>query len=201
MVTGALRKGFDKRDGKAESRSDKKRPNLLDVAFSTGIELFHDRDKRGFISVPQANGGAFHYPISSDGAKHWLRSLIYSKTSKPIARQALEDIVLTLEARAIYGSPLHDIAVRIGREGDAIYFDLGRPDAVVVRITPGGWALTPDCPIKFVRPAGFGELPEPTRNGKVRFIRELLQLDDAAWTLILAFLINCLRPGGPTFAC
>jgi hypothetical protein len=199
MVRGALRKGFDKRDHKAESRSDKKRPNLLDVALGAGIELFHDRDKRGFISVPQANGGAFHYPILGDGAKHWLRSLIYSKTGKPIPRQALEDIILTLEAQAIYVSPLHDIAVRIGQTGDAIYFDLGRPDAVVVRITSGGWVLTPDCPIKFVRPAGFGELPEPTRNGKVQFIRELLQLDDTAWTLVLAFLINCLRPGGPYF--
>ncbi len=83
----------------------------------------------------------------------------------------------TLEAKAIFDGPQHDIAVRIGRHGDAIYFDLGRKDAVIVRIDAGGWTLTSECPVKFVRPAGFGELPEPAKIGDIQCVRDLLQLD------------------------
>ncbi len=199
MIEGALRKGFHTRTDEKRSESKKDSPKLLELASSAGVELFHDRDNRGFMSIARPDGGQFHWALGGESAKHWLRHQFYLKSGKSVPRQALDDAMQTLEAKAIFDAPQYDTAVRVGRHDEAIYFDLGRPDAVVVRIDAGGWMLTPHCPVKFVRPAGFGELPEPARSGNIRAIRQLLQLDDTTWILVLAFLINCLRPDGPYF--
>jgi integrase len=199
MLEGALRKGFDKRDKQARSRSKTDAPKLIDIALEAAAGLFHDRDGRGFLSIAVTGGGLIHHVLGGEAAKLWLRRLVYQRTGKAIPRQTLDDLVQTLQAQAVFDGPLHEIAVRGAREGDVIYFDLGRRDAEIVRITAEGWSLTSDYPVKFIRPAGFGELPVPALGGNVQSLRDLLQLDDEAWVLVLAFLINCIHPGGPFF--
>jgi hypothetical protein len=199
MIEGALRKGFDKRDKQARSRPKTDAPKLIDIASEAAAGLFHDRDGRGFLSIALVGGGLIHHALGGEAAKLWLRRLVYQRTGKAIPRQTLDDLVQTLEAQAMFDGPLHDIAVRVVREQDVIYFDLGRPDAAIVRINAEGWSLTSNCPVKFIRPAGFGELPVPMPRGNVHSLRDLLRLDDAAWVLVLAFLINCMQPGGPFF--
>jgi hypothetical protein len=197
MIEGALRKGFDKRDKQPRSKTDA--PKLIDIALEAAVGLFHDRDGRGFLSIPLTGGGLIHHALGGEAAKLWLRRLAYQRTGKAIPRQTLDDLVQTLEAQAVFDGPLHDIAVRVAREQDVVYFDLGRADAAIIRITAEGWSLTSDCPIKFIRPTGFGELPVPAPGGNIQSLRGLLRLDDATWVLVLAFLINCTQPGGPFF--
>ncbi|MEQ1866976.1 MAG: hypothetical protein ABL996_20235, partial [Micropepsaceae bacterium] len=74
--------------------------------------------------------------------------------------------------------------------------DLGREDALVARIDSVGWSLTHDCPFKFYRPPGFQGMPDPA-PGDFNGFRTLLGLDDSSAALVLAFMLNCLRPTGP----
>ncbi len=57
--------------------------------------------------------------------------------------------------------------------------------------------MTTDCPVRFYRPPGFGALPEPQVGGDLNRLRDLLSLTDENWVLLLAFLLNCMKPTGP----
>lgn len=66
-----------------------------------------------------------------------------------------------------------------------------------MRIDRDGWRVETRAIQKFVRGAGFGELPLPVRGGRLHALQKLLGLSDKDFLLVIAFLINALKPKGP----
>lgn len=198
MVADAIKNGFGDPPPHAPKSDAKMSEKFLHQLGANGIELFHEAKQEGFIAITQNGGGRLNFPIRSESIRNWLRLKYFeANRGKPIAQQALAETVDTLEAQAIYRGPLCEVHLRIGAMDDEVFIDLGRADARVVRIGPDGWDVTTDCPIRFRRSPGFGELPEPTRDGDLKCLRKLLGLGEENWVLLLAFLINCLKPSGP----
>ncbi|MGH1570497.1 hypothetical protein ACRAWG_07220 [Methylobacterium sp. P31] len=118
-------------------------------------------------------------------------------TGKALKDAALSDVVAVLSARAVFDGPCEKIWSRIGRQGADVLIDLGTPDGRIVQITGGGYRILARSPVRFIRTPGMLELPDPIPGGRIEELRDLLALPDETYNLVLAFLINILRPGGP----
>ena len=60
--------------------------------------------------------------------------------------------------------------------GDAIYIDLGDPAWRAVQITPSGWSIIHEVPVRFIRSASTKALPVPETGGSIRLFRPFCNL-------------------------
>jgi len=109
---------------------------------------------------------------------------------------ALADALTALEGEAseFDAEPL---ALRVAEHAGALLLDLGRADGRVVQVTPGGWSVLGTSPVLFRRTALTGALPDPSRPGDLAPLRERLNVSDADWSLVLAWLCAALTPSPP----
>jgi hypothetical protein len=126
-----------------------------------------------------------------------------------VREQNLTDALGQLEALAYFEGREQEVYLRVasgpGEASDRIYIDLCDEDWRVVEISADGWQIVSgkDAPVRFVRPKGMAELPEPATEGSVEPLRALLNLGKAqeenerSFRLILAWLVQALRPQGP----
>ena len=103
----------------------------------------------------------------------------------------------TLEAMATYDGPEREVHVRVADGADAIFLDLGGEAWNAVKITPDGWEIVADPPVRFIRPKGLCPLPTPVHGGSLQSLRKLLTIGDDDWLLFIAWLTQALRPVGP----
>ena len=121
--------------------------------------------------------------------------------------QNLADAISQLEAVALFKGHQQEAHLRIAGHEDCIYIDLCDKRWRVIEVTAFGWQIIDgaDAPVRFIRPKGMAELPDPAREGgSVEPLRTLLNLGDAeskdnerSFRLILAWLVQALRPQGP----
>lgn len=80
----------------------------------------------------------------------------------------------------------------------AIYIDLANEGWEAVEITPGGWRVLSDSPVKFRRPKGMKALPRPESNGDASKLGEFINVSGQdQLALILAWAVAALRDRGP----
>jgi hypothetical protein len=194
MIASARAGGFD------TSREPTMAELVLRYVKNAGIVLFHDSRERGFMSVPQPSGAVLNLQLGTKSARAVLGRLFYKERDRPLPSRQLKEAMDALEAMAQFEGEKHEVDLRVARMDNAIYVDLGRDDGLVVEINAEGWRTTHDCPVKFERRPGFGELPIPVEGGSMRSLQELLQLDEANFILLTAFLLICLRTGS-TYMC
>ncbi len=112
-------------------------------------------------------------------------------------QQALADALLVLQGRCLLAEPT-DLALRVARHGPGIALDLGDPTGRAVLAGPDGWQVVDRSPVLFRRTELTGALPEPKAGGELEPLRALLNVDDAAWPLLLSWLLAALlTPGIP----
>jgi len=77
-----------------------------------------------------------------------------------------------------------------------VVIDLGRGDGTLVRVSPGGWRVErddADGPL-FRRSRLTSPLPLPARGGHLSELRDLLNVTDASWPLLVSWLVAALVP-------
>jgi hypothetical protein len=170
------------------------------VLLTQGIELFHTPggcDSEGYATL-HLDGHRETWPINSSGFRRWLSKRLHDEHGKVPGSQPLQDALNVIAGKAIHEGAEYPVAVRLAEQGGAIYLDLADAAWRAVRITPSGWEVVHDCPVKFVRRRGMLALPEPTRGGGIDDLRGLVNVPDAdSWALIVACLLAALRPGRP----
>jgi hypothetical protein len=173
-------------------------------------EYFHDPEGEAYASVP-VDGHRETYSLKSNTFKRWLRHCFYSEQKAelpeeeeptPLRDQIVADVVKQLESKALFEGAEHCVHVRVAEHGGNVYVDLCDERWRSVEITPQGWQVVDQAPVKFVRAKGMAPIPEPVRGGDASALRRLLNLgDDAegdqAWRLILAWLVKAMRGRGP----
>jgi hypothetical protein len=102
------------------------------------------------------------------------------------------------ELKAI-SSPLErEIHVRVARDGDHLYIDLGDPQWRAVRITGDGWTVVESPPVRFRRTPDTRPLPFPQRGRPISELRQFLpNISEDDFVLVVAFLLAILQPNGP----
>lgn len=186
----------DKPDQNDDEKEKPTQSQIL-ISLARDCELFHNSESETFASVT-IDGHEETWPIRSRGFKLWLLSRFYQQQAKAPGAQAQADAMGVLEAQAQFGGPEHPVYVRIaGHEGN-IYLNLGDDQCRVVEVTPDGWEIITNSPVKFVHPKGCLPLPVPETGGSIDDLRRFVNIEDEdGWKLFIATLIAAFKPTGP----
>lgn len=184
--------------GVIQSPRPKASDRAVRLALASGIELWHDPDLIGYVSLAKA-GHRENHPIKSKAARLWLGALFYETERRGLGHQDCADALGLLEAKAIHEGPEHPIAVRVAHLGGCVLLDLGRPEWEAVEVTPNGWTVRPasELPVRFKRPAGLLALPLPKPGGDLLKLVEVLNTDEEGIRLALAWLLFAMGGPGP----
>lgn len=133
----------------------------------------------------------------SGGSVRDLLAREYRRRHKRIMNQtAYADALATLRGEAIE-SECEAVYVRVGPFGDGVVMDLGTASGEAVVVDHAGWRMVARSPILFQRTALTGELPAPQRGGRLDALRELLNVTDATWPILLGWMVAALIPEMP----
>ena len=160
-------------------------------------QLFHTPAGDAYARIPVGNHYETHL-VKSKGFRGWLVRGFFEEYGKPPGAQALQDTLGVVEVRAQYDGPEMEVYVRVAEHRGAIYVDLANEDWEAVEITDHSWRVVTDPPVRFRRPRGMRPLPVPARGGTVDELRRFVNVSsDSSWRLIVAWLVQALRPTGP----
>ncbi|HIJ75342.1 MAG TPA: hypothetical protein HPP81_01355 [Deltaproteobacteria bacterium] len=167
------------------------------IQLAADAELFHSPES-GHYAIVLQNGHREVWSIRTKGFKNWLDHRFYRDQGKPPGTQGLQDAIRLLEAKAVFDGEEHRVFVRVGGHGGNVYLDLCNSSWEVVEITPSGWRVLSDPPVRFRRAKGMLALPNPVPGGSLNQLRPFLNLpDDDAFCLDCGFLVQALNPSGP----
>jgi hypothetical protein len=195
--------GWDRREQEQSEpeETEERKPTQAEllVRCADGAELFHTSAGEAYATIPIGDHRETH-PIKAKGFRRYLVRAFFDKYDRPPGAQALQDALGLLEARAQFDGPEREVHVRVAEHGGSIYVDVANERWEVVEITPTGWRMVSSeaTPVCFRRPRGMLPLPVPTRGGLAEDLRRFVNIpDEASWRLLLAWLIQALRPKGP----
>jgi hypothetical protein len=93
----------------------------------------------------------------------WLARLFCETYEEAAGSQATQDALGVLWGRALFDGDEHPVHVRLAEHDDVIYLDLTDPEWRPVEITPAGWRVMIDPPVRFRRARGMLPLPAPAQ--------------------------------------
>jgi hypothetical protein len=190
-LDAAIAKELGEGDGRGPTQADR----LVQIAQEA--ELFHAPDGTAYADY-KINGHRETWPIRSSGFKEWLTRRYYEATGGAPNTEALQAARAVLQSRARYDAPERTVHVRVAGQGDYLYLDLGDENWRAVEITPSGWRVIDDPPVRFRRAAGMRPLPEPARGGSVETLRDFLNVKtESDLVLVVAWALAALRNRGP----
>lgn len=160
-------------------------------------ELWHTPEEEAFATL-LSNGHPENYSINSWDFRQWCVKLFFERYGKPPNNQALQDSLRLFEAKAHYEGREYPVFIRVAEYDGSFYLDLGDKEWQVVSISPQGWQIIQNPPVRFRRARGMLALPLPQNPGRLNFLRDFLNIsDEETWILILSWLVGCFRPKGP----
>ncbi len=167
------------------------------IKLTDAVELYHTPDGDGFATV-QINGHSENWRIRSKPFRSLLRHRYYQAYQGSPGSQALQDALGGIEARAQFDGQEEQVHLRVAGHRGAIYLDLTNDQWQVVEITPEGWRVLDQSPVKFTRTAGMTPLPTPQPGGTIDALQRFSNLaSEEDFRLLVAWLIAALRPDGP----
>lgn len=159
-------------------------------------ELWHTPAKEAYATIPIGN----HYetwPVRSQTIKRFLVKRFFDETAKAMNSDAVSAAVNLIEAKALFEGEEHPVHVRVAEYEGNVYLDLSNPNWQVVEVTPNGWQVIDESPVRFRRSRGMLPLPTPQPGGHIDQLRGFLNVNDDTWRLVVAWLVATLRPRGP----
>lgn len=181
----------------AASEDTTQAQRLIELA---GDAEFFKTAEGQILSTVAVDGHYETWPVSvkSSGFRNWLKRRFYLETGKPPSSQPLQDALGILEARGQFDGAEHKVFTRVAEKEDRIYIDLANDRWEAIEITPSGWNVVVNPPVKFRRSRGMGPLPYPVKGHSIEELRKYLNLsNDDDFKLIVSWMVAAMRPSGP----
>lgn len=167
------------------------------ISLAGEADLFHSPDLVAYASVPVADHRET-WPVKARGFRTWLARRYFAQYGMAVSGQAMSDAVLVLEGQAIFEGVARPVFTRVATHDGAVYVDLGDENWRAIRITPVGWCIVDDPPVRFRRSRGLLPLPEPMRGGSLDELFSILNVPEGPpRTLLAGWLVASLRPTPP----
>lgn len=185
-------------DEEGESGSSKDSLASQLVAFALArVELFHDDNNEGFALVNELQET---YRLISPRFKTWLVASFYETTAKAARDQSVREALTVLDGLAINRADKKTTFTRVAQLDDgAIYVDLAQQgSSLAAKIEAGHWSLVQQHDVRFLRPESMRPLPAPVVQPSISIedLWRFVNVPDNARLLVLAWLLECLRPEG-----
>lgn len=176
-------------------REPKQADVLLELAAPA--ELFCSPQGKAYADIA-VESHRETWPVRSRHFGHWLTREFLNRTGGVPSSEALRSVLNALEAKANIEGPEKPVYIRVGGADGRLYFDLCDKSWRAVEITPIGWKVVDNPPVRFCRPAGMKPLPVPIPGGSVTALQHYLNLrSDADFVLVVAWAVAVLRDRGP----
>jgi hypothetical protein len=159
------------------------------------LDLWRSPDGKAYMTLP--NG--LNHGIGSTAGKAYLGHLVYTKTGKGLATNAMDQAVSTLEAIALHdkASATNTTYLRYAKMGGKLYIDLGGESSEAVEIDATGWKIIGKPPVKFIRSANMKPLSKPERCGTIDLLRPFVNADDDNFCLFVGSILDAMKGFGP----
>lgn len=177
-------------------REKRKSQSSVLVELAQGVELFHTSDGDAYVTI-EVNGHHENWPLKSRGFRDWLAKSYFEAEGSSPNSQSLQDALNTLQGVARHGSAEAEVHTRLAANDGCIWLDLCDEEWRVVKVSADGWEIVRHSPIKFRRNKGMRSLPTPNRGESISLLRDLLNITDTDWVLLIAWLVTAFRPGFP----
>jgi hypothetical protein len=117
-------------------------------------------------------------------------------TGRTPGASALTDALNVVAGEAL-AAPPEPVHLRVATREDGVVIDLGNLTGQVVMVRPGTWEVMDRSPVLFRRSALTAAMPTPERGGTLAELRELLNVTDESWPLVLCWLVAAYLPEIP----
>lgn len=162
-----------------------------------GLHLFRSSLGDAYADVDVA-GHRETMAVDSRDFADYLGGRYYTAQCMPPRPEELRSAISLARARAINEGPVREVHVRVAQHGERSYIDLGDREWRAVEVDATGWSIVSSPPVRFVRPKGYGTLPDPQVGGSVEMLRKYVNTaDDQGFFLVVAWLLAALRATGP----
>ncbi len=166
---------------------------LVELALAK-YRFVRGQDGRSY-AVPK-DGPGLAQPLRGEGSvrKH-LAAALHSATGIVANANALTDALVVLDARADDTEP-QPVHQRVAPTAEGVLIDLGRPDQLVVRVTPAGWAVRPlgSTDPLFKRTQGMGILSRPVPEGSLEPLWGLLNVRPSEQSVLVGWMAAAFLP-------
>lgn len=159
-------------------------------------EFFHTGDGDTYATIP-VNGHRETWALKSRGFRDWLSKCYYESEGTIPNAQATQDALNTLQGVARHDGTEFEVHTRLAAKDGCIWLDLCDEEWRVVKISADGWEVVREAPVKFRRARGMRALPVPMRGESVSVFRDLLNVSDTDWVLLISWLVTAFRPDRP----
>jgi hypothetical protein len=163
-------------------------------------ELFCDRDGKEYALFNRMDKRAV-LPLQSESFNELMSHQYFEEYDTVPAEQSARTAVRTLAAHARYHGTARDVYTRVAKTSDGNYWlDLCNERGDCVHLTAAGWELKPgeDGPC-FVRTSSMRPLPTPEKvpSAYLDKLLDFINVPKDAWPLLVAWLLEALRPDTP----
>ena len=133
--------------------------------------------------------------------RDWPVVLYVKERHKLPSQRSVGRALQALEGNARFEADTSGVFVRIGGDpwdgGACGYLDLADSNGHVVKICADGWCVVDRASVHFKRPHGLLPLPLPSRDGSIELLRPFVNLNEADFRLLIAWMAAAIRPAGP----
>lgn len=166
------------------------------VEIAAAGELWHTAADDAYATV-KVGEHLENWPVRSKGFRRWLSRQYYLMEGRAAGAQAVQDAMNVVEGAAVFQGAERPVYTRVGEHEGAIYLDLGGADWQAVEITPAGWRVVVNPPVRFRRAKAMMPLPVPIAGGSLDELRGLVNVGDEDWPLVAGWQLAAVRSRGP----
>lgn len=168
---------------------------LVRLAGSATYFLNSERDVFADIAI---NGHRETLQLDSAQYTDWLMHAFWKDKERLPKEAQLKEVTRLVKARTSFSdAQRHDVQLRVAEMDEKIYLDLCDDSWQAVEISAEGWRIVERPPVRFRRTKGMLPLPHPVHGGTIEELRPFVNLADADFLLVVAFLLDMLRVGRP----
>lgn len=159
-------------------------------------DLWHTPGGDAYATIPVGDH-LETWPLKSQTFKRYVAKCFFDEQQKAMNSDALSAAVNLMEAKALFEGAEHPVHVRVASLDGKVFVDMCNAEWHVVEITPNGWQVIVESPVKFRRSRGMLALPMPEQGGRIDELRQFLNVEDDTWALVVAWLVAAFCPRGP----
>ena len=170
------------------------------VRIASKARFFRSADGKVHAQIPLDSRDEID-ALRSAAFRHWLIEAYMRDSGAVPSNWAVRRVIDALEALVPCNGDAPAVYVHVGRAGDdagsSFYLDLGDQSGQAVKIGPEGWSVVVRPGVPFRRPLGMVPLPVPSRGGSIELLKPYVNVTDAEFQLLIAWIAAAIRPFGP----